>query len=290
LERPTDINLDTRESRPQLTGTLAAWRSLHFPLSQDKLDATLRARKIYRAGQALNELRTRMKSPRTRFTEESKVRAAVEKCLAESEASVWLVVQIQQRDEEHFKQRKPGRPGKDTEYRREVKTRFDLSVEVNHAAVTSSAIDDGVFPLVSNDTKLTPKEILEAYKRQASIEKRFSQLKTDYQLAPVFLKAPHRIEAMLCVYFFALLVQALLERELRKAMEKEGVKSLDLYPEERECRAPTASKIIELFEHVQRHELQSAGEQTATCFVTELTRVQKQALRLLKVQASAYTA
>jgi transposase len=271
--------------------TKEGYRLLWFKSTRKaELDAAVRMRKIYRGGQALDDLRKRMKSPRTRFTDESKVRAAVEKCLAESEASAWLVVQIQQRDEERFKQRKPGRPGKDTEYRREVKTRFDLSVEVNHAAVLGSAIDDGVFPLVSNDTKLTPKEILEAYKRQASIEKRFSQLKTDYQLAPVFLKAPHRIEAMLCVYFLALLVQALLERELRKAMQSEGVESLDLYPEERECRAPTAAKVIELFEHVQRHELQSTGQETATCFVTELTRVQKQVLRLLKVQASEYMA
>ncbi len=43
---------------------------------------------------------------------------------------------------------------------------------------------------------------------------------------------------MLCVYFFALLVQALLVRELRRTMDKEGIETLELYPEEQECRAP----------------------------------------------------
>ena len=90
------------------------------------------------------------------------------------------------------------------------------------------------------------------------IEKRFSQLKTDFVVAPVFLKEVSRIQALLCVYFLALLVESLLERELRRAMEREGIDSLPLYPEGRACRRPTARKVIDLFEDVQRHEL-SAG-------------------------------
>ena len=56
--------------------------------------------------------------------------------------------------------------------------------------------------------------MLEAYKRQPIIEKRFSQLKTDFCVAPVYLKNVGRIVALLAVYFFALMVQTLLEREL----------------------------------------------------------------------------
>ena len=67
---------------------------------------------------------------------------------------------------------------------------------------------------------LSELELLKEYKRQPAIEKRFSQLKK-MEAAPVYLKAVHRIQAMLCVYFFALLIESLLERQLRQAMREE---------------------------------------------------------------------
>ena len=106
---------------------------------------------------------------------------------------------------------------------------------------------------------MSAQELLLAYKQQPMIEKRFAQLKTDFVVAPVYLKEVSRIQALLCVYFFALLVESLLERELRRAMEREGIESLPLYPEGRACRRPTARKVIDLFEDVQRHEL-TAGK------------------------------
>ena len=102
---------------------------------------------------------------------------------------------------------------------------------------------------------LSELELLKTYKRQPTIEKRFSQLKTDFEVAPVYLKAVHRIQALLSVYFFALLLEALLERELRQAMQRKGVESLPLYPEGRACRWPTARRVLDLFEPVQRHTL-----------------------------------
>jgi transposase len=123
-------------------------------------------------------------------------------------------------------------------------------------------------------------DLLLAYKQQPMIEKRFSQLKTDFVVAPVFLKEVSRVQALLCVYFLALLVESLLERELRRAMEGAGVESLPLYPEGRACRRPTARRVIDLFEDVQRHELKVKGQATVV-FTTELTRLQRRVLRLL---------
>ena len=61
---------------------------------------------------------------------------------------------------------------------------------------------------MTNDPKLSALEVLHAYKRQPQIEKRFEQLKPDFAVAPVFLKDVGRIEALFCVYFFALLAEA----------------------------------------------------------------------------------
>ena len=81
---------------------------------------------------------------------------------------------------------------------------------------------DGIFPLVTN-TDLAPVDVLKKYKEQPYLEKRFNTLKSITEIAPVFLKLPHRIEAMLFLYFIALMVIALIEREIRKNMLEEAI-------------------------------------------------------------------
>src|SRR6516162_3037545 len=58
------------------------------------------------------------------------------------------------------------------------------------------------------------------------IEKRFEQFKTVHEIAPVFLKNEGRIEALFTLYFLGLLVQALIERELRLAMKRDNIEHL----------------------------------------------------------------
>ena len=140
---------------------------------------------------------------------------------------------------------------------------------------------------MSNDKHLSALEVLHAYKRQPQIEKRFEQLKTDFAIAPVFLKDVGRIEALFCVYFLVLLVEALLERELRQAMGRQGLDSLPLYPEGRPCRCPTARRLIDLFEPIQRHTIQQ-GDTEATTVLTELTPLQCKLLRLLGMSDTIY--
>ena len=82
------------------------------------------------------------------------------------------------------------------------------------------------------------------------------------------------------MYFFVLLVEALLERELRRTMARSGLENLPLYPEGRACRRPTARRVIDLFDEVQRHELKAANQPPVT-FTTDLTPFQRELLRLL---------
>jgi transposase len=119
------------------------------------------------------------------------------------------------------------------------------------------------------------------HKSQPSLEKRFSHLKTDFEVAPVYLKEVSRIQALLCVYFLALLTESLLERELRRAMDRDAIESLPLYPEGRKCRRPTARRVIDLFEDMQRHSLRAGRSRPSVVFTTELSRLQRRLLRLL---------
>jgi transposase len=129
--------------------------------------------------------------------------------------------------------------------------------------------------------------VLEAHKRQPTIEKRFEQLKTVHEIAPVFLKNPARIDAFFTVYFLALVIQALIERELRRAMTRERLKSLPLYPEERHCARPTTEQVLRLYSHAERHVLTRAGR-TVQRFEAEFTPLQRQLLDLLGVPPHSF--
>jgi hypothetical protein len=142
--------------------------------------------------------------------------------------------------------------------------------------------------LITNIRDWSAEEILEAYKRQPTIEKRFSQLKSDYRVAPVYLKSVRRIVGLLAVYFFALMVQSLIERELRNAMASDNRQSLPLYPEGRACHHPTTRQVIDVFDVVQRHTLHKPGEQIGTTFPTQLSTIHEQILKLLTVPKENY--
>jgi transposase len=119
----------------------------------------------------------------------------------------------------------------------------------------AAAVQDGVFPLITNDRELSEQALLLAYKGQPVIERRYVQLKTEFAVAPVYLKEVTRIRTLLCLCFLVLLLQASLERELRRAMARRAVESLPIYAEGRACRCPTTPRLIEPFENVQRHRL-----------------------------------
>jgi len=245
-----------------------------------ELDALSRHHRIERASGRLAELREKLASPRTRYRERAKVAEAVEVLLQDDGVEGFIAVTIEEQTTQHYRQERRGRPGPATRYVKHEDTRFALSWRIVHDRLAEEARCDGIFPLITNVATLSERELLLAYKQQPRIEARFAQLKTDFVVAPVYLKETSRIQALLCAYFFALLVEALLERELRRAMEAAGIESLPLYPEGRACRRPTARRVIDVFEEMQRHEL-TEGKHSAVVFTTELTRLQQRVLRLL---------
>jgi transposase len=252
-------------------------------------DAAVRTRQVDRALRELAELQQKLGSPKSRYQDRAKVVTAVEAILESRGAGGWITSTIEERTEERYHQEGRGRPSEKTRYVKEVIRRFDLKCEIDHVALAAAQLGDGVFPLITNDLSLSERELLLAYKGQPVIEKRFSQLKTDFAVAPVYLKEVSRIQALLCLYFLVLLVESLLERELRQAMVGKKVESLRLYPEGRACRYPTVRRLIEVFEDVQRHELK-VGAEPPVMFTTQLSPLQRTILRLLDIPQSAYNA
>jgi transposase len=268
--------------------TAEGYRLLWYHSSRKaELDALVRSGRIARGLKELALLREKLRSPRTRYRQQAKVAEAVETILEDSGAERWIAVEVQEQSIESYHQEHRGRPGNQTRYVKKVATRYDLEYRIDDGRVAEDARSDGLFPLVTNVQEMSEQEVLWAYKRQPTIEKRFEQLKTDYEVAPVYLKEVRRIQALLCLYFLALLVEALLERELRQAMEREKIENLPLYPEGRPCRCPTTRRLIDVFEIVQRHTLR-LGKREPVVLVTELSPLQRRLLKLLGVSATDY--
>jgi transposase len=145
-----------------------------------------------------------------------------------------------------------------------------------------------MYPLISSDRDLTPAAVLDTYKRRSGIEQRFHHTKSVLEIAPALLKNPGRIHSLFIINFLALLVSALIERELRHAMQKHGIPDLPLYPEERTTRRPTAEQILKLFSTLQHGIITHHGEPIHTYQAT-LTPQQTHVLDLLGIPHHRYT-
>ena len=109
---------------------------------------------------------------------------------------------------------------------------------------------DGLFPLITNHHELDAAEVLRMYKRQSYLEKRMYTKKSILRVVPVFLKNERRIEAVMFLYFVALMIVSLIERKIRMNMEKKKIKKLPVLPQGMNTNKPTWNNIRYYFRNV----------------------------------------
>lgn len=253
-------------------------------------DAATRARKIEKGVKAIEEdLAGRLSSPRTRLRTTTAVHAAAEAALADAGASRWVRFTVTKKIEESFKQAGPGRPGPGTGYRRIEKKTFEVTCDVDYDQVGYDAASDGCWPLITNDRDMPGAGVLAAYRYQPNLERRHHLLKGVQDAAPIWIKTVPRIEAIFLCHFIALLISALIERQIRMAMKAAEIARIPVYPELRGCAAPSADRIFEIFAHVARHELREPAGALVQIFEPALTELQLKILELLDIPATAYT-
>ncbi len=246
-------------------------------------DADRRHDRIGRGIAALDALNQKLASPRSRTKTAVAAHAAAEAALSKAGAGRWITFEIVTDEVASFRQEKRGRPGTNTRYRKSVKEQFSIRWATDENRIARDAASDGCFPLIANDTELDDAGLLAAYKYQPNLEKRYAQLKGTQHVAPVWLRDPARIEALLACHFLALLLAALIERALRAAMADAGLAELSLYPEDRGCPAPTTERVLEIFAGIARHRLHDADGETVQTFHPDLTTLQRQILALLDI-------
>jgi transposase len=87
---------------------------------------------------------------------------------------------------------------------------------VNRYPLWQAMQRDGRYLLVTNDWKLSPRQMLALYRQKDGVEKRIQVSKHDLKVSPVYLHKDERIEAMLLINMLALLAYSLLERQARQ--------------------------------------------------------------------------
>jgi len=215
------------------------------------------------------------------------IEEAAQQIIAEHKLEKFFHISIDTIKEKYKVQIGPGRPGKNTKYRTRVDRLFTLSWTQKKQVINKEAQTDGVFPLLCTDIELTAKEVLKAYKYQPRLEKRFSQFKKIHHAAPLLFKKIERIEANMFGFFIALVVQALIEREVRNKMKEHKIESIRVYPEQREANHPTTSKIIDRFENICTYKIIENSKVVET-FKDNLNDDQKLILSLLNIEENEY--
>lgn len=250
-------------------------------------DAAGRQTRIEKAYGGIERLQTKLQGKRCRLRLRERVEDVARRILTDAGAERWVRVVLEERTEPVYRQEKRGHPGPHTRYVRKERVRFGVAARIKDEVLVADERADGMFPLITNCKDLSLQVILEAYKFQPKLEKRHEQLKSVQNVAPVWLKNVSRIEALLFLYFVALLVHALLEREVRAGMARQKLDRLPLYPEERECKSPSTGRILDVFAPLQRHRLCKAGR-LVRVFEPELNDLHRQILRLMQLPPSLF--
>jgi transposase len=211
--------------------------------ASDRIDAEV-AETEEELGEAFEELTDRS------FECEPDAKAALDEWLDEYDEPCFDVdATIIETDEK--KQRDgPGRPPKEWD---PYKTVYQITGDLqrDEEAIELRKTDESCFVVVTTleDSADWPDErVLEEYKHQQTVERRFPIVEDPKRVGSVFLKRQDRVEALGYVFILALLVYSILERRARQALAAadEPMEIVGAQPTFR----PTGRRVLERFENV----------------------------------------
>lgn len=173
-----------------------------------------------------------------------------------------------------------GRPSKGAEPE-EVSYRIKTELKRDEATIEEDLKRSGRYILATNVLKLKGDELLTEYKGRQSVERGFRFLKEPLFFASsVFVKSPRRVAAIAMVMGLCLLVYALGERSLRRALEESGASIRNQTG--KPTQKPTLRWVFQLFQAV--HLLSGDGAKQ----VSNLTEERRSILGFLGQRCQRY--
>ncbi len=290
LRRPVPNREGSFETFYRISGNYTTEKggySLHWIYSTEKRerDSDAREKRLEEVDLALGDISNRLNRHSLKTREQ--IERRVEKIVREHDVAAFYDIAITETEESYARQAGRGRPGRKTRYRKRVRTVYSLCWERNREALKREKRVDGIFPLLCTDKAMGAKEALLAYKYQPRLEKRFEQLKSVHLVPPTLFKKTGRVEAMMFLFFMALIIQAVIEREVRRSMKAKQIEAIAVYPEHRLAYHPTTARIFDRFHDTSVSRIMR-GDELEMEYRDELSAVQKEVLDLLGMTEQDY--
>jgi len=260
--------------------------SIYWYCSSEKkrLDRARREKRMQKADGQLAFISSKLN--RAKLKTKKQIKERIDGTL-KKEVAQFFSITIYEKHKSIKKQIGRGRPGPGTKYRIRTSTYYSLLWEPDKKRLRQEENVDGIFPLLTTEESFGSKEVLSSYKYQPRLEKRFNQFKSVHEAAPLLFKKIERVEAIMFLFFMALMVQGIIERKVRLAMKEKSIKSLPIYPEYRQSFYPTTSKIFYNFDSIFSYKILK-DDKVVKEFKDNLSSAQKIILSLLDMDENGY--
>lgn len=160
---------------------------------------------------------------------------------------------------------------------------LELRYTVNHEQTQRDTELDGVYLLVAGGPTITLSDtaILAEWKGQHKVERCFRMVSQVFLVAPLFVKTPRRIMALVFLIMVGALIAGLVERQVRRAVAQLQQPIKGLMPEGRDTLRPTVERLFKAFADYSLVLVKDAQGRTVTSRFACLNPVQAQILTLL---------
>ncbi|MCP3921991.1 MAG: IS1634 family transposase [Desulfobacterales bacterium] len=191
-----------------------------------------------------------------------------------------------------YKNAKRGRPtkGKPCDKVAVTKDCFSLTLQFKEEAFEQALFRCGYYPMITNQSpeELSIEDAMSAHKNQYKSEHTNRRAKSGYNLEPIYLHTPERIEAWLFLFKIVLQILVLIERTARKNIEQRD-KGLDNFrPNRKDVRNPKAEYLLGEFQYIAAV-LILMNDGTRLKSISALNVLQKDILAVLDVPLECFT-
>jgi transposase len=166
---------------------------------------------------------------------------------------------------------------------------LELCYHINHDQIRQDAELDGVYLLVAGGqaARRSDAELLGEWKGQYKVERCFRLVNQVFLAAPLFLKTPQRIAALVFLIMVGALVAGLVERQVRRVLAERQQPIAGLMPEGRDNLRPTVERLFKAFADYSVVQVKDGQGRVVESRFARLTAVQAQILKMLGFPAPA---
>lgn len=234
--------------------------------------------------QAFAELKPRLNA--YRLKSEESIEKACDAILRKYQSTGFFSYVISNEPLITYKNKKRGRPanGKKQEKVEIVTDHFSIELHFDEAAFEKALCQCGYYPLITNKSQeeLSIENAMMAHKDQYKSEHINRRAKSGFNLEPVYIHTPKRIEAYLLLFKMALQLIILIERTARNNVQVRDKGLNNFMPNRNDVRNPRAEYMLKAFEYVVRGQM-ALPDGKSCGFISELTPLQRDILKILEV-------